>query len=90
MAAGEQNNDKSRSNETKIPNQSNIQPVELDENVGGGRGANTTISVLVPEIRIERTKKEKYLIVVTFTLQVKIHAFEIGFTEPISMSHAKI
>ena len=90
MAKGEKNGNTSLSSEKKVPNQSNIQSVELDENVGGGRGANTTVSVLVPEIRIERTKKEKYLIVVTFTLQVKIHAFEIGFTEPISMPHANI
>jgi hypothetical protein len=74
--------------------ESNINDLLLWENVAGGRGAYTTVSVLEPMMRIERTNKEgyhnkehhqeefreeEYRIVVNFNLQVKIHAFEKGF-----------
>lgn len=52
--------------------------IYLQENVGGGRGRHTTISVLDPYIRIERTDDNQYRIIATFKLQVKIHAFEKG------------
>ncbi|KAH6699078.1 hypothetical protein BKA61DRAFT_741252 [Leptodontidium sp. MPI-SDFR-AT-0119] len=53
--------------------------IYLQENVGGGRGRHTTISVLDPYIRIERTDDNQYRIIATFKLQVKIHAFEKGY-----------
>lgn len=67
--------------EKKIPaNRSHIKQLFLREKVAGGRGANTTVSVLKPVMWIERTdNKEFYRIVCNFDLQVKIHAFEKGF-----------
>jgi hypothetical protein len=62
-------------------NKSHIQPLELLENVAGGRGAHTTFSILEPEMTIERTDSKEYpeyRIVAYFKLQVKIHAFEKG------------
>lgn len=60
---------------------SHVKPVELLENVSGGRGAHTAVSVLEPVMSIERTdnkERPEYRIVAYFKLQVKIHAFEKG------------
>jgi len=49
--------------------------------VSGGRGAQTSVSVLDPTMWIERTDSEKnpeFKIVAYFQLQVKIHAFDKG------------
>ncbi|KAL5330677.1 hypothetical protein ACEPPN_000196 [Leptodophora sp. 'Broadleaf-Isolate-01'] len=61
---------------------SHVKPVELLENVSGGRGAHTAVSVLEPVMSIERTdnkERPEYRIVAYFKLQVKIHAFEKGY-----------
>ena len=69
---------------------SNILDLLLDENVAGGRAAHTSISVLEPVMRIERTgdrsdpkhaPPEEYRIVLNFKLQVKIHAFDRGYVK---------
>jgi hypothetical protein len=60
-----------------------VRVIELDENVGGGKGALTSVSVLEPCIRIERTTSHEYRIIVFFKLQVKIHAFEKGYVKRI-------
>ena len=67
--------------------ESPVRTFSLSENISGGRGANTTVSVLEPEIRIERGQRGPsedeaeayYRIILFFKLQVKIHAFERGF-----------
>ncbi|KAH7346815.1 hypothetical protein BKA65DRAFT_284572 [Rhexocercosporidium sp. MPI-PUGE-AT-0058] len=71
---------------------SNIRYMDLQENIGGGRGAHTSVSVISPFIRIEqfnedelrkdgryRQADDQYRIIATFTLQVEIHAFEKGY-----------
>jgi len=55
-----------------------VKAANLEEKVAGGRGAQTSVSVLEPVMWIERTKDNKYRIVATFKLQVKIDAFEKG------------
>lgn len=60
-------------------NESQIKKLYLHENVAGGRGRHTTVSVLEPTMWIERTKEDDYRIVCRFDLQFKIHAFEKGF-----------
>jgi hypothetical protein len=63
--------------------------VHLQERVDGARGNYTTVSVLDPFMRIERTKalwsedpskdpEAKYRIVLTFRLQVEIIDFDRG------------
>jgi hypothetical protein len=59
--------------------QSQLHPINLQESVGVGRGAHTTVSVLDPLVWIERTEDDHYRIVATFNLQIKIHAFEKGY-----------
>jgi hypothetical protein len=74
-------------------NESHVRELWLQENVAGGRGRNTTVSVLAPSITIERTKTEdpkesEYRIIATFNLQVKIHAFEKGsVSQPVPHQH---
>ncbi|PMD31769.1 hypothetical protein L207DRAFT_640588 [Hyaloscypha variabilis F] len=58
---------------------SQVKAGNLEEKVAGGRGAQTSVSVLEPVMWIERTKDNKYRIVATFKLQVKIDAFEKGY-----------
>ncbi|KAK3385942.1 hypothetical protein B0H63DRAFT_189659 [Podospora didyma] len=62
---------------------SNIHPLYLEENIGGGRGVYASVSVLEPVMRIERTGeqlrhgdplvKPVYRIILGFTMQVNIH-----------------
>ncbi len=67
---------------------SNIHPLDLVDNPASGRGQYTTLSVLEPVMRIERSGSEDsntdyYRIIVTFVLEVEI----IGFnqrSEPIT------
>ncbi|KAK1749556.1 hypothetical protein QBC47DRAFT_150752 [Echria macrotheca] len=58
-----------------------IGELPLHENVGGGKSANTSVSVVQGVVRIERDNdaKRHYRIVVAFHLQVKIHGFEMGY-----------
>ena len=67
---------------------SNIHPLNLIENPASGRGEYTTLSVLEPVVRIERTgdgesdspedpNESFYRLVVTFVLEVEI----IGFNQ---------
>jgi hypothetical protein len=57
---------------------SQVKAANLEEKVAGGRGAQTSVSVLGPVMWVERTKDNKYRIVAAFKLQVKIDAFEKG------------
>ncbi|CZR67348.1 uncharacterized protein PAC_17247 [Phialocephala subalpina] len=66
----------------ELRHESHIKSVELLENISGGRGAHTTVSVLDPVISIERTDSKEnpeLRIVAYFKLQIKIHTFEKGF-----------
>ena len=68
--------DKETEKETEI-----IDQLPLHENVGGGKSANVSVSVLQGVLRIERADdaKKNYRIVAAFHLQVKIHGFEKGY-----------
>jgi hypothetical protein len=71
----------------KIPK--NVTPIELVDNVSGGRGAQTSVSVLEPTMWIERSDNKKnpeYRIVAYFQLQVKIHAFDKGYVNIVLLS----
>ncbi len=62
---------------------SNIHPLDLIENPASGRGNYTTLSVLEPVMRIERSgsdddKVDYYRIIVTFVLEVEIIGFNQG------------
>ena len=68
---------------------SNILPLNLLENPASGRGEYTTLSVLEPVIRIERTgdgesdspedpNESFYRVVVTFVLEVEIIGYNQG------------
>jgi hypothetical protein len=64
------------------PKPKEVPTFELLENVSGGRGTHSTVSVLEPTISIERTNSKEnpeFRIVAFFKLQVKIHAFEKGY-----------
>lgn len=62
---------------------SHIHPLALEENVGGGRGNYTTVSILEPVIRVERTGEYKqcgipdgrsvYRIILNFRMQLSIN-----------------
>ena len=74
---------------------SHVRHIHLHENIAGGRGQYTTISVLEPGIRVERSKRlpsedpskrwqpkydeEHYRIILTFKLQAEIIGFDHGF-----------
>jgi len=58
-----------------------VTPIELLESVSGGRGAQTSVSVLEPTMWIERTDSKtnpEFKIVAYFQLQVKVNAFDKG------------
>ncbi len=72
----------------RIKYMSNIHPLNLVENPASGKGEHTTLSVLEPVLRIERTgdgesespehpEESFYRIVCTFVLEVEI----IGFNQ---------
>lgn len=62
---------------------SNIHPLALEENVGGGRGNYTAVSILEPVMRIERSGehmqygnpdgKSVYRIILNFKMQLSIN-----------------
>jgi len=67
---------------TKWP--SPIYPVDLEENPAAGRGEFTTVSVLEPSIRVERSSGTDaaphgtYRIIATFNLEISIMGFNRG------------
>jgi hypothetical protein len=56
--------------------ESHVRHIPLLEEIEGGKGKYTTVSVLEPSVRIERTKEGDYRIIAFFKLQVEIHAFD--------------
>jgi hypothetical protein len=69
---------------------SRLHPINLQENVGVGRGADTTVSVLDPAIRIGRAENDHYRLIASFNLQVKIYAFEKGYINIIPGTSRKL
>jgi len=61
---------------------SNIHPLQLEENIGGGRGNYASVSVLEPVMRVERSgadcvkrpgARPVYRIILSFTIQFTIN-----------------
>ncbi|KAK5662641.1 hypothetical protein OQA88_8556 [Cercophora sp. LCS_1] len=66
---------------------SNIHPLQLEENVGGGQGYYTTVSILEPVMRIERSGerlrnggRSVYRIILNFKMQLGINkSFDVRY-----------